>query len=222
VSITCPKCGTEIDQDFGLVNCPGCATVLAVDVDGNVQIPAEPESTGAEQPEGFFQDKIVDAEELILPELQEPAPFEAASFNEPSAQEAQPTGESEFVQNSDFHSESFEDEPAPIASQSQEAEEATQPRGALADIEEFGNKDSSSGPLSYTLIVDGIDAGSIRKEVISALDEPQFGWSSADIAKNIKNGQLILKGLAVAQAVMAVRLLRGIKVRISWTQHLYS
>jgi hypothetical protein len=195
VSITCPKCGTEIDQDFGLVNCPGCATVLAVDVDGNVQIPAEPESTGTEQPEGFFQDKIVDAEELVLPELQEPATFEA-----------------EF----------FEDEPAPIASQSQEAEEATQPRGALADIEEFGNKDSSSGPLSYTLIVDGIDAGSIRKEVISALDEPQFGWSSADIAKNIKNGQLILKGLAVAQAVMAVRLLRGIKVRISWTQHLYS
>jgi hypothetical protein len=195
VSITCPKCGTEIDQDFGLVNCPGCATVLAVDVDGNVQIPAEPESTGTEQPEGFFQDKIVDAEELVLPELQEPATFEA-----------------EF----------FEDEPAPIASQSQEAEESTQPRGALAEIEEFGNKDSSSGPLSYTLIVDGIDAGSIRKEVISALDEPQFGWSSADIAKNIKNGQLILKGLAVAQAVMAVRLLRGIKVRISWTQHLYS
>ena len=139
---------------------------------------------------------------------------EAEPLNETPIQEPQPLSETEFVQNSDFHSESFAEEPS--------HEETTQPRGPLADIEEFGNKDSSSGPLSYTLIVDGIDAGSIRKEVISALDEPQFGWSSADVAKNIKNGQLILKGLAVAQAVMAVRLLRGIKVRISWKQHLYS
>ncbi len=208
MSITCPKCGTEIDQDFGLVNCPGCSTVLAVDVDGHVQIPAEhPIEQSAESPSAF-EEIVVTPEELPVPEAQEAQTPESA-LEEPISE----TPEAGFVQNTDFNSESFdENEPS---------SEASGPAAALEDIKNFGNKDSSSGPLTYSLKIDGMDAGSIRKAVVDALDEPQFGWTGKEISRSIQGGHLILEPLSAAQAVMVVRLLRGIKVQLSWKQHLY-
>lgn len=37
----CPACQTEIGDDFGLVNCPGCGVVCFVDLDGNASLQNE-------------------------------------------------------------------------------------------------------------------------------------------------------------------------------------
>ncbi len=34
----CPKCNTEIDEDFGLVDCSGCGVAVLVGIDGEVQV----------------------------------------------------------------------------------------------------------------------------------------------------------------------------------------
>ena len=33
----CPRCQTPIDEDFGLITCPGCGTTLFVELDGSLR-----------------------------------------------------------------------------------------------------------------------------------------------------------------------------------------
>jgi len=34
----CPKCNTDIDEDFGLVDCPGCGVAVLIGIDGDVKV----------------------------------------------------------------------------------------------------------------------------------------------------------------------------------------
>jgi len=54
------------------------------------------------------------------------------------------------------------------------------------------------------------------------LADPRFAWNIGDLAKKIKNGKLSLEGLSTAQAAMVVKVLRGLQIKISWRQHVYS
>lgn len=44
----CPKCETELEEDFGIATCKGCGTVCFVDLDGSVQVQDDSEADDAE------------------------------------------------------------------------------------------------------------------------------------------------------------------------------
>ncbi len=218
---TCPKCGAGIDQDFGLVNCPGCGTVLAVDVEGNVQLtessPSENFSESAQSSEAYSNEPV-EAEFQDLHEMMEGSLAET-STNAPtvdaSAMEELPSVE-EALSSSQKNQEN-ENQFLPT----QEIKEQSL-KEALGEIRNYGNKDSSTGPFNYTIIIDGIDLATTRGQLQEIFSKPQFGWDAKEMMKRIKGGTLSLEGLSSAQTVMLLRLLRGTKVQTSWSQHVYS
>ncbi len=38
MSLTCPRCGNSLEQDFGVITCGRCHTVLFIDMEGQVQL----------------------------------------------------------------------------------------------------------------------------------------------------------------------------------------
>ena len=38
MSLQCPKCGAEIEQDFGMIPCPQCGSVLSIDFEGQIMV----------------------------------------------------------------------------------------------------------------------------------------------------------------------------------------
>lgn len=38
----CPKCSTELKDDYGMVTCPGCGSIVFVDMEGVAQVASEP------------------------------------------------------------------------------------------------------------------------------------------------------------------------------------
>lgn len=229
MSIKCPKCGTELTQDFGLVSCSGCASVLSVDVDGNVQLASEDfhQKTATHQAyeEPAPLNQFADSHMEQIPEQNSQA-FEPIP---------EPAAEPVFEQTEEVPTEPTLEPPAEIyTEQSQEhmtepaevAREVTstwaEPKSAIQEIREFGNKEAPTGPISYSILIDNVDLPDRAQEVLQALSDPKFGWDRSTLVSQLKNGQLQLDNLNPAIAVMVIKKLRGIHVQVSWTQSLYS
>lgn len=209
MSVKCPKCGTELTQDFGLVSCSGCASVLSVDVDGNVQLASED-----------FHQKTATHQAY-----EEPAPLnQFAESQEQQIPEQVPEQAPELhvEQPVETHAEIYNE--APVEAQTEEPvfEVFIEPKNAIQEIREFGNKEAATGPISYSLLIDNVDLPDRAQEVLTALSDPKFGWDRGMLASRLKNGQLHLENLNPAQAVMVIKKLRGIHVQVTWTQSLYS
>lgn len=233
MSIKCPKCGTELTQDFGLVTCSGCSSVVSVDVDGNVALASE----------DFHQTASIQqvSEEPAPPLNQFANSYEqAAPISEISSEPiSEPSAEFSAVPTMDsIPEQTLEPTPEPVITPTFEqpiehnfelpteieSEPAAvfEPKSAIQEIREFGNKEASTGPITYTVCIVGLDLPDRAKEVIQALSNPKFGWEHGSVSKYLKNGQIRLENLNPAQAVMVIQQLRGIHVQVSWTQSLYS
>jgi len=194
LSIICPKCGSEIDQDFGIVTCANCDSVFSVDVDGQIQeshaeeVIEVPDGLSPELPIEAIFETVNEEYESVIPDTPE-----QAEVIEPLQQE-----------------------------QIQQEEIAQSPQSVFQEITEFGNKEIQAGPLSYTVYIEDIEIKERIEEVLLALSDPKFGWDQAYLKKNLKAGILKLENLNPAQAVMLIRNLRGINVKISWSQSLYA
>ena len=220
MSATCPKCGTINDQDFGLVNCTGCGAVLAVDVDGNVQVAeANQDNSGALNldPAGAITEAPAEAEFIDIQDSM-------ATAAEVSEIEAEPEVQ---VLMDDELTRPFQELAGELSADQSSSlnEPSAQPqnsREAMDEITQFGNKDSSAGPISYTIVLEGVDLAPIHTKLKEVISQRQFGWDAPAIMRQIKNGKLVLGGLSPAQTVMLLRLLRGTNIQISWSQHVYS
>lgn len=197
MSIACPKCGTEILQDFGLVACHSCSAVISIDVEGMAHLASET----IHQAEGYEPENQLVVEAIIE---QEPA-VEAFAINavEPEVS-VDPVADP-------FQFDSFADH-----SESQTLQ------SAFKEITEFGNKETSAGPITYTVFIENIEVPELAQKVNQVLSEPKMNLDIKDFAKKIQKGQIILENLNPVQAVMVIKKLRGVNVKLSWSQNLYS
>ena len=198
MSIKCPKCGTEIEQDFGLVTCSNCTSVFSVDVDGNAQI------AGEEFHQNTQTAQVIEAAGDA--ETETPVPEEPLQF----ATEIEPVAESEPEPE-------LEPELEPEITKTWAA-----PKDAFQEIRDFGNKEVSAGPISYSITIEDLNVAERIEAVLEALSDPKFGWETSALSKKIKSGTMKLVDLNPAAAVMVIKKLRGIHVKVSWTQSLYS
>lgn len=95
------------------------------------------------------------------------------------------------------------------------------PQQSLQEIVDYGNSDQFvSGPLSYDLLIEGIDLADLKKKLLEALDDKRLGFDQNSIAKKIKLGQLKLKSLSPVQASIIVNRIKFFGLKISWYQKL--
>lgn len=92
----------------------------------------------------------------------------------------------------------------------------------LDDVADYGNTDSSSGPLSYSILVKGIELSETFVQIRDALSDSRFAWDTDKLMESINAGVLFIQGVSPTKAALLVTRLRYLPVEISWEQEIYA
>lgn len=210
----CPRCSQPIENDFGVVTCSNCGSVLFFDLDGQLQVNEQTEalqdqamaapdfeSESSYGVEGGAEEQVFQSGESALPEEQPVVHHEA--LEEPVAETLMPVTESETI---------FSDEEKPLAESSP----------GFSDVQDFSNAETSSGPLSYSILIEEIDTKELRQKLAEILDDSKFQWDSKDLLKKVKMGKLKIENLTPVKASVLVQRLQNLSVKVSWVQNVFS
>ncbi len=191
----CPSCDAVLEQDFGMVTCPGCQSVLMIDISGQVQMASdEPDSyEGDDDFEEFSADDSTDDFENTTDDtdLESDQFAEDQSFGDndnfedennwdDSSQSA--SGEkddfSDTDQNEDF--ENF-DEDESLDNLSEEDQEANPAFGHFADDNQNDDDNFQEDPLDTADEIESQPEVEMAAEPVSSNDPiDQGGVSSFD------------------------------------------
>ncbi len=205
MATTCPQCGQSLDQDFGVVSCSHCHSVLVFDLDGNVEI----------QDASIIRQEIHDASESEEPVVvEDPILFE------------DPIAEISSEQIGEIASTDIEES---IVDQSFEAlDQPIEEPSILAAVEEpfIGEPtvplvNTSGSVISYHLKIEGIDTKDMRTQVEEALGDAKFPWTAKEIIRQTKDGILEIGPMNPVVASVLVRRLKDLSLNISWRQNIY-
>lgn len=229
----CIQCSHELTDDFGLVECPSCQTVLFIDMDGEVSISSDVQNEIDETPL-VSEATVIEAESL---EPQEEVFFETEQSFEPVIDEEEQVIES-------FESEDIVDEPVVSfdvsTAEGDEYNDVIEPENSLEEfvdepsvvapavIEEDSNMDLSEfsnqvkethGFLIYTLRFTGIDTANTREAFRFALSDPKFNWDAESLIQQIKDGSLEMVEIDAVKAAILINKVKSIEINCSWEQN---
>lgn len=219
----CPKCATELRDDYGMVNCPGCSAIVFVDMEGNAHVANEGEqSSGATEPfdTPSFSPATPSESEVAEPLSFEPAPLEApmepiepAPFEAPA--EEQPPVDLDM---NAFLGYGGSEGSTAEGGGGQSQIDPNDPLGisAYANSEISAAKD---GPLVVSLIISGIDTKDLRTDVREALQDSRFGWDATTLMGTIKGGVLRIDQISPVKATVIVNRIKNLAVQIRWEQN---
>ena len=202
----CPRCGESIEQDFGMVTCPSCSTILFVDYDGNLQASADrPAENVADELAESVVESFVETTSENIPESF-PENFQDSSeqtpLSDPIGKDLQPVSEFEAPENG-F---GFSDPPEAMAE-------------VLQEVVNFGNADLDEGhALQYSLAIESIDSKEVRDQVFLILADVRLGLNVRELQAKLKDGRLELGALNPVRTSVIVSRLRELAVRLRWTQ----
>ncbi|MES2769141.1 MAG: hypothetical protein V4596_08350 [Bdellovibrionota bacterium] len=188
----CPVCSSEIQDAFGLVECPSCHKILFADFDGTLKIHDDSSA-------GF------DAAEQDIPvhELNEEVSDQDFNTNWNLVDNMKPE-------------QGQEPEPEP------ELEEEARPIQVLSSIEEINRFASSAdsslkqGALIYNLTIKNIDTQELKDEILEVLKESKLG---IDIKKlKFALPILELKDLNPIKVSVIVSRIKHLSVDVEWIQ----
>lgn len=208
----CPECGSPIKEDFGIVNCAQCGSMLVIDMDGNVAINSS------------SQDSSQETTDIESPPPTEPMAEEAFSFEGEAAPADLPSEEvppQEYASQEEVVDEEpmeFTEEPVPMV----EVPPPLTTDNFVSDIQEFANSDQvqvADGLLRYKLIIEGVDTGDIRQEIKEALTDKKFIWDVEALLRNIQDGCLVIEDVTAVKAALLVNRIKFLPVQIRWEQH---
>lgn len=193
----CPVCSSEIQDSFGLIECPSCRKILFADFDGTLKV--HEESPVAE---------VISFEEVNDPEVSEgnfSDDWNAQEVHPPSLDSLDPVIEPEV------EAEAVEEaKVVPIV-----REVPT----AIDEINMFANSEESSlksGPLTYSLIVKNIDTEDLKMEILEVLKETKL---NIDIQKlKFSLPTLELTGLNPIKISVIVSKIKHLPVDVEWVQ----
>jgi uncharacterized Zn finger protein (UPF0148 family) len=204
----CPRCAAELNEEFGMITCPGCGSVIFIDFERQAQLAADeaPAHSGA-------------AADAPSP-LHEPS--SDAVLESYSNYESMSPLDSEIVVEAD-------QDLAPVAESSQneahldEAENTAE--NAIGDelgLNAYANSEASQakqGPLAYTLHIEGLDSKELRDSLREALGESRFAWDPQALMTTIAKGKLTLASIEPVKASVLVNRLKRLPLKIWWEQN---
>lgn len=191
MAATCPQCATSLDQDFGVVSCPQCHAVLAIDLDGHIEVQ---QTSGAEDPT------------VIEPSAE-------ASFNQPVEQDFEPFRETTVTPPPSPEEVVIEEYDPEQVEEIEETPFVPEPQSPLPN--------NSTGVISYHLTIEGIDTKNLRVSVEEALTDSKFPWTARDVIKQTNMGMLKLGPMNPVAASILVRKLKDLPLTLSWKQSIY-
>lgn len=88
----------------------------------------------------------------------------------------------------------------------------------FSDVTEFANSNSNIGPLSYTVIIDGIDSSQLLIQLKDAMTDSRFAWEETNLLAQIVDTRLVLPGLSPTKASVLISRIKYLPLKISWRQ----
>ncbi|WII72085.1 hypothetical protein QJS83_16610 [Bdellovibrio sp. 22V] len=92
----------------------------------------------------------------------------------------------------------------------------------FSDVTDFANANTSAGPLTYSVIIDGIESSHLLLQLREAMTDSRFGWDVAELLSHVGGGRLVLKGLTPAKASVLINRIKYLPFKISWRQDVLS
>lgn len=92
----------------------------------------------------------------------------------------------------------------------------------FSDVTDFANADTASGPLAYTVIIEGIESSRLLAQLREAMTDSRFGWDVTELLANVGGGRLVLRGLTPAKASVIINRIKYLPFKISWRQDVLS
>lgn len=246
----CPKCGTSVDHDFGVVACSGCGVILFVDLDGNLQVSGDAAASGTAE-EAPVIEPASEAPAFETPPYQDFAPPEntyeaapaeeapASDFSNPplqfdyateeSAAEPSPEPAPEEVDAAPAYAEDpsvMEESPvnADFAANAFDAPEVpvTTPDEQLREVAAFGNSPDEEGhALQYTIRIEGIDSKETRDRMFEILTDVRLGLNVRELQTQLIGGTLEIPQLNPVRASVIVGRLRELPLKLNWRQDVW-
>lgn len=92
----------------------------------------------------------------------------------------------------------------------------------FSDVTEFANADTTAGPLTYAVIIEGIESSRLLMQLKEAMTDSRFGWDVQEILNQVGSGRLVLRGLSPAKASVLINRIKYLPFKISWRQDVLS
>lgn len=210
----CPKCNTSLKDDYGMVTCPTCSSILFIDMEGIAHMSTTESGSTA-----------MDAASPLepMPSSSTPTPDMGLSFVEPmgggaaAAEVEMPAG--------DFSMDQFMNAqpvaPAAIEPPSVDFNEgAVDPNDPLG-VSSFANSELSQGKdglYLYKVVISGIDSKELKENIRQELFDSRFGWDVKALLGSMTKGTLIFDQLSPIKASILVNRLKRYPVKIHWQQ----
>jgi hypothetical protein len=233
----CPKCGTALKDDYGMVTCPSCGTIVFVDMDGIAHIGTDAPSAGSEgaQEEVHEQGSTTDdlgsgfapLADYVTP-IMSPAPVgdESSAEVESVAESVDAGVESPAAESSMAEFNMAELNMDSLLGYSEPTGETPLPDLGPGDdplgISQYANSEISSakdGPFLFRILLSGIDTKEIREALREAMEDSRFGWDSVQLMSRISKGNLVIDRVSPVKASILVNRIKRLPLGIRWEQY---
>ncbi|MDG0817277.1 hypothetical protein [Bdellovibrio svalbardensis] len=92
----------------------------------------------------------------------------------------------------------------------------------FSDVTDFANADTAAGPITYVVVIDGIESSHLLYQLKEAMTDSRFGWDVAELLTTVGGGRLVLPGLTPAKASVLINRIKYLPFKISWRQDVLS
>ena len=92
----------------------------------------------------------------------------------------------------------------------------------FSDVAEFGNADIVINPISYTILIEGLESSRVVSQLKEAMTDSRFGWDVNEIMSQISEDRLVLSHLTPAKASVFVNRIKYLPLKVSWRQDVLS
>lgn len=92
----------------------------------------------------------------------------------------------------------------------------------FSDVTDFANSNANTGPLAYTVIIEGIESSHLMMQLKEAMTDSRFGWDTMGLLAKARGGRLVLPAISPAKASVLINRIKYLPLKISWRQDVLS
>lgn len=215
----CPVCSSEIQDAFGLVECPSCRKILFADFDGTLKVHEDaPVQFGMEQdvPVHELNEETNDADFNTNWNLIKETPPPSLDVLDPVVEVDADVSTS---QSSAILEEVSEASFSEIEESIEVSKESGESLNAIEEINQFANSPASSlkeGNLVYNLTIKNIDTEELKQEIMAVLKENKLGIDTKKLKFALPT--LELKDLNPVKVSVIVSKIKHLPIDMEWAQ----
>ena len=212
-----------------LFSCPHCSSVYYINFEGIPEVAQpEPEIAATVNSEEVQHNYTHQAEESYQVEEHQKSAYnyneysDATETEEPVAVSAPLQNHQQFDQ-AETQVDSYDfGQTLDQVSMGEDVVPSNSDSSDFSDVVDFGNADTFAGPITYAVVIEGIDSAQVIHDVKEAMYDSKFGWDVNEQMAQVNRGRLVLPGLSPAKAFVLINRIKYLPLKISWRQDVLS